>query len=74
MIKDLLKANLDKTLHANLFNSITLPVCEMWAATEQLVMIQRAMVRLVGFYNISTIVGYLMPNFVYTYIDEKISK
>ena len=25
---------------------------------------------LVGFYGISTIVGYIMPNFVYTYISN----
>ena len=27
-----------------------------------------------GFYGISTIVGYLIPNSVYTYIEPKISK
>ena len=27
-----------------------------------------------GFYGITTFVGYLMPNFVYTYIKPKVSK
>ena len=51
------------------FDLVLIPVC--WDAETNMVYLY---LWLVGFYGISTLVGYLMPNFVYTYIKYTMCK